>query len=604
MRIQSITGQRIRRVASVAVASTFLTQNFAWAVCSDGLGFPAGQTSYVQALLPPDLANFNPHVFTGTAGSFFIPDNSVCENNSGTVNGLGADGVTPLTGGQIGRPCIGQPELVAKHGSGLGGRNDPTVTVPTTIPQIPVGGHDWVADQGSDTCKMQEVGPADQPATSWNIPPNTVTDCVVTPVVKIGAGGFPQLFNFMVAPLQVQPLMLPCDPTKLSTLQQFDALGNPIPGTGPNINNTRINQLACAVSEVIFGQVTASTQDTGPAYLFVAGIQGGLFAQRLAITANTSTGDAGRTISEFKYYGDIPTGQKLTNAMVSNDGHFAGATSIRRNPNLFVCNNPLGDAGRIDQPIPPISTFILTQDSTTPNLPQGVKCLTSAASTGLAVTLSNYWAPDNQPYLGGQRTVTTAGGIGSLPGGYFQTNNWPQCIVNGKGIPVTLPAIYPSENSQFGNNNAAAALDAAIKTVFQNHSNGGCGTFGANAGFAGTAVIQPQSLTGYVTGTGQIYMFTAGVAQPVVQAKLTRDAVGQTHYSIRTYLQNGTGFTTGLGVASAMSFDGTGSHDTAGNPTPNPAATGSGSLIVMTDSSGIGLAGQEVMTRVPLCEDF
>jgi hypothetical protein len=603
MKVQSSTGRRIRRITSAAIATTFMTQNFAWAVCSDGLGFPPGQTSYVSALLPPDLQNMQPHVFTGTGGGYFIPDNSVCENNSGTPNGLGANGL-PLTGGAIGRPCIGQPNLIALHGSGLGGRNDPTITVPTTLPQIPVGGHDWVADQGSDTCKMQEVGPADQPATSWNIPPNTVTDCVVTPVVKIGPGGFPQLFNFMVAPLQFQPIVLPCDPTKLSTLQQFDPVtGLPIPGTGPNVNNTRINQLACAVSEVLFGQVTASDQTTAPVYSFVAGIQGGLFAQRLDNTNNTASGDAGRTISEFKYYGDIPTGQKLTNAMVSNDGHFAGATSIRRNPNVFVCNYPLGDPGRIDQPVPPIPTFIQTQDSTTPNLPQGVKCLTSVAQSGLAVTLANYWAPDNQPYLGGQRTVTTAGGIGSLPGGYFQANNWPQCIVFGK-VPVTLPAVEPSENAQFGDFNKAAALDAAIKTVFQNHSNGGCGTFGANAGFAGTAVIQPQVLEGYVTQTGQIYMFTAGIAQPVVQAKLTRDAVGQTHYSIRTYLQNQTGFVTGLGIASAMNFTGTGSHDSQGNPTPNPLATGGGSLIVMTDPSGIGLAAQEIMTRLPLCEDF
>src|SRR6516162_693405 len=140
MRTQSINGQRIRKVAAIAAASTFLTQNFAWAICSDGLGFPPGQTSYVQATLPPSLANAAPHIFTGTAGSFFIPDNSVCENNSGTVNGAGANGL-PLTGGQIGRPCIGQPELIAKNGSGLGGRNDPTITTPTTLPQIPVGGH-------------------------------------------------------------------------------------------------------------------------------------------------------------------------------------------------------------------------------------------------------------------------------------------------------------------------------------------------------------------------------------------------------------------------------------------------------------------------------
>jgi hypothetical protein len=29
-----------------------------------------------------------------------------------------------------------------------------------------------------------------------------------------------------------------------------------------------------------------------------------------------------------------------------------------------------------------------------------------------------------------------------------------------------------------------------------------------------------------------------------------------------------------------------------------------GALIVMVDSTGLGLAGQENMTRLPLCEDF
>src|SRR5215471_4577351 len=72
MTMQPNTCRRIRRITSMAVATTFMTQNFAWAVCSDGLGFPAGQTSYVSALLPPDLSNMTPHVFTATGRSHFI----------------------------------------------------------------------------------------------------------------------------------------------------------------------------------------------------------------------------------------------------------------------------------------------------------------------------------------------------------------------------------------------------------------------------------------------------------------------------------------------------------------------------------------------------
>src|SRR5215469_2893977 len=93
------TSRRLRRITSVAIATTFLTQNFAWAVCSDGLGFPPGQTSYVSALLPPSLQNMASNTFTSTAGSYFIPDNSTCEDNDGTPS------VPP--GGPVTRPCHG-----------------------------------------------------------------------------------------------------------------------------------------------------------------------------------------------------------------------------------------------------------------------------------------------------------------------------------------------------------------------------------------------------------------------------------------------------------------------------------------------------------------
>ena len=53
-----------------------------------------------------------------------------------------------------------------------------------------------------------------------------------------------------------------------------------------------------------------------------------------------------------------------------------------------------------------------------------------------------------------------------------------------------------------------------------------------------------------------------------------------------------------------MNFTTPGSVTTTGAPTPAAGATGSGSLIVMVDSSGLGLAAQEVMSRLPLCEDF
>ena len=111
-------------------------------------------------------------------------------------------------------------------------------------------------------------------------------------------------------------------------------------------------------------------------------------------------------------------------------------------------------------------------------------------------------------------------------------------------------------------------------------------------------------MAGYTASNGNKYMFTAGVGQPTVQTRITQTTDGTSHYSIRTYFSGGNGITTGVGVVPDMSFTGTGTVDTAGHPTPNPLATGSGSLIVMTDSSGLGLAAQEVMSRLPLCEDF
>ncbi|HSV21994.1 MAG TPA: hypothetical protein VLJ17_03090, partial [Xanthobacteraceae bacterium] len=75
-------GKHLRQMTALAIASTFLTQNFAWAVCSDGLSFPPGQQGYVNTLLPPSLANMSPNIFTGTAGSVFVPDNSTFEGNN------------------------------------------------------------------------------------------------------------------------------------------------------------------------------------------------------------------------------------------------------------------------------------------------------------------------------------------------------------------------------------------------------------------------------------------------------------------------------------------------------------------------------------------
>ncbi len=149
----------IALAVAASLAATLPTS--AWAACSDGSTFPGG--GYVIGVPPVQVAaNWSPNVFTGTAGSLFIPDSSVNEHN---------DPAQPLTG----------------------------------------GGHNWVFDQGSTLCKETDVGPGGAPATAWAIPPNNPTDCVVLPVIKGGA-----IVGIGDIPYQGDVITPTCDPTLLS----------------------------------------------------------------------------------------------------------------------------------------------------------------------------------------------------------------------------------------------------------------------------------------------------------------------------------------------------------------------------------------------------
>jgi hypothetical protein len=151
----------VRRVLASTVALTVVMQNFAWAVCSDGSYLPSG--GYVIGVPPVQYAaNWSPNIFTGTAGSLWVPDTSVNEHN---------DPTQPLTG----------------------------------------GGHNWVFDQGSTLCKVTDKGPAGQTSTAWEIPPNNLTDCVILPVIKAG-----QVTNLGDIPYQGDVITPTCDPSLLS----------------------------------------------------------------------------------------------------------------------------------------------------------------------------------------------------------------------------------------------------------------------------------------------------------------------------------------------------------------------------------------------------
>src|SRR5215471_6172900 len=188
----STSVRRIRRIAATTTALTFMLQNFAWAVCNNGASVPAGGFTIAMAI------NWSPLTFTGTLGSAWVPDTSVNEHNN-----------------------TGEP--------------------------LTLGGHDWVFDQGSTTCKETDAGGASTPPTAWSIPPNNLTDCILLPVFRNVSGTlFAQNFGDM--PQRGTTLTPTCDPSKLSTLTQFDAITQlPVAGTGANPANTYLNQLGCAL---------------------------------------------------------------------------------------------------------------------------------------------------------------------------------------------------------------------------------------------------------------------------------------------------------------------------------------------------------------------
>src|SRR5215471_21676389 len=142
--------KRTRHVVATATAFTFLCQNFAWAVCADGSTFPPG--GFVNGQPPTSI--WSPGMFTATAGSIFVPDNSVFEQN---------DPAQPLTG----------------------------------------GGHNWVFDQGSGFCKAIDTGPPGGTPTGWTTPP---ADCTF---LTIGIGAID-------IPYQGQAVTPTCNPALLS----------------------------------------------------------------------------------------------------------------------------------------------------------------------------------------------------------------------------------------------------------------------------------------------------------------------------------------------------------------------------------------------------
>jgi hypothetical protein len=422
------------------------------------------------------------------------------------------------------------------------------------------GGHNWAFDQGSTLCKAGDAGSL-AGTTAWILPPNTSTDCIVLPIIKNG-----KVTNLGDIPFQGAAITPVCDPTKLSTLSDGSP-GGPPPGTPiANPLNTYANQLGCSIAAFNNGGVPVkTTAATATSYMFVAGIKGGLFHYEL-----DNNGPIGKTVGSFSYYSDIPEGLKLMAASVSPDGQFAMAVSNRRSSQeIWACIDPLGNPG---DPAKPLNPGFFVPDASS------VVC-GGIGNSGLATNLASVFGPDNQPYIGGQRVINT---FLNTPGG-TQGGTWPQCIHFGGGAPnvsgFALHDVILADLSSSTYQVGGSAAQNVGRTTLANTANK-CGTMTANAGFTSALITQPSSITSHVAADGSGYVYTGPLGGLVIQAHLGKDFVGRTTYKTRTYL-SGISLSTGLGIADDL-----------------------GSLMVMTDPSAVGLSGQEVVTKTPLCEDM
>jgi hypothetical protein len=446
----------IRRVAATTTALTFILQNLAWAVCSDGTNFPP------PGFTPATATNWSPNSFTNTLGSVWVPDISVNEHNNG---------LEPLT----------------------------------------LGGHNWVFDQGSATCKETDVGGAGGPTVSWAIPPVNFTDCMDLPIFKNVGGQF-IVQNFGDIPQRGSALTPTCDPTLLST-------------TAPNPNNTYLNQLGCSLVQLATGTVKATTPETATTYLFTSGVKAGLLAYQLNNFPLSTPGQEAGKINEGEliFYAQANPGQKFDSAVITPDGKYLLGGSSRSNDAVFACRNPLGDPGDPSQPLPDIATFAVTTD-TSQNNKTGVQCMQIGQGgdgrvKGLAV------GADGQPYVGGINIVSNF-------------TSFPACIATGFGV------------------RAGTTTDAAIAAAFAAHSGNHCGIAKPNtilntAPDGVTAIkVETQALVSH----GQ-YLYRGVKGGAILQAEVTATGVTGPQRDFATGLTNPTGIGFDEGFQSIMLYD-------------------------------------------------
>jgi hypothetical protein len=475
------SSRRIRQIAATTTALTFMLQSFAWAVCNDGSTFPPG------GFTPAIATNWSPLTFTGTLGSAWVPDISVNEHNN-----------------------PGEP--------------------------LTHGGHDWVFDQGSTTCKETDVGGASGPVTAWSIPPNNTTDCILLPILRISNGAL-VIQNFGDIPQRGAALTPTCDPTLLST-------------NGPNPANTYLNQLGCALVLLNTGQIQATTPETATTFLFTSGIKGGVFAYPLINFPVSSPGqEAGKAIGGgVIFYADLNPSQRFDSAVITPDGRYLLGGSSKTNDAIFACRNPLGDPGDLTQPID-MQAFAVSTDTSFGNK-TGVQCMQIGQGgdgrvKGLAI------GADGQPYIGGINIMSNF-------------TDFPACIA-----------------ANFGGAPAGSTIDTAIAFAFKANSQNHCKATPnkiLNTSPDGTTAIRAETFALVSHGN---YLYHALKGGEVFQANV--DATeGVTSQRF---------FATGLASPTGIGF----SQD---NGTP------SASTMLYDDPTGLALAAQERIYKLPICEDF
>jgi hypothetical protein len=323
-----------------------------------------------------------------------------------------------------------------------------------------------------------------------------------------------------------------------------------VPGQGDVVTPTCTPAILASASNTFFNQLgcsishgVATTPRTATSFMFVVGARGGLFSIPLNNVNPIVGGDAGKAAGGQNYYSAIPGGTNLTNAAVSPNGAFAMVTSNKKLQAVYACIDPLGDPGDPRLPINP-NFFIPAASS--------VKCMV-VGNNNLLNNLTIAFGFDQQPYFGGQRLANAlsvvVNSFDGQPGGTSKAA-WFACVRQ--------------------NNTAVSVADAFARNLA-----GGCGNALPNVGVASALPTQPQSMI----RDGR-YMYAGLAGGSVVQFKLTTDPLsGLTQYSSRTYA-NGFAPVTGLGIASDIK-----------------------SLMVFSDPAG-GVAGQEVVTKLPVCEDI